>query len=326
MVRYSNRVVDEVRHAVDAGMFPATSVFFGGGTPSLLEPRLLTAILDAIPRTADAEVTVECNPDTVSPALFAAYVAHGVNRLSFGVQSMVPSVLASLGRTHDPANVTNAVGWAREAGIATFNLDLIYGAAGETMADWEASLRAIIALEPPHVSAYALTIEAGTPLAAEPLRHPDDDDQADKYDLVNEMLAGAGLASYEISNWAKPGHECRHNWLYWAQGDYRGFGCAAHSHENGRRFWNVRTPERYITLVEEPASPEAGSETLDDQARRLERLQLALRTRTGVPLGTFSGDDIEELTDAALITIDDGRAVLTQRGRLMANAVSIRMA
>ena len=325
MVRYSDRVVDEVRRAVDAGMLAATSVFFGGGTPSLLEPRLLTAILDAIPRTADAEVTVECNPDTVSPALFAAYVAHGVNRLSFGVQSMVPSVLTSLGRTHDPANVTNAVRWAREAGIATFNLDLIYGAAGETIADWQASLRAVIALEVPHVSAYALTIEAGTPLAAEPLRHPDDDDQADKYDLANEMLAGAGLASYEISNWAQPGHECRHNWLYWAQGDYRGFGCAAHSHENGRRFWNVRTPERYITLVGESASPESGSETLDDDARRLERLQLALRTRTGVPLGAFSGDDIEELTDAALITIDDVRAVLTQRGRLMANAVSIRL-
>ena len=325
MVEYSRAVVQEIGRAVATGLAPSSSVFFGGGTPSLLAPALLTDILDAIPRTSDAEVTVECNPDTVGPELFAAYVAHGVNRVSFGVQSMVPAVLASLGRTHDPQNVVRAVTWAREAGIETLNLDLIYGVAGERVTDWEATLRGVLALDPPLVSAYALTVEAGTPLAADHDRHPDDDDQADKYDLANELLGADGLANYEVSNWAVPGHECRHNWLYWAQGDYRGFGCAAHSHEQGRRFWNVRTPERYLALVGAGASPEGGSETLDAPARRLEQRQLALRTRAGVPAASFPESDLAELVEARLVTVEAGQAVLTPHGRLMGSAVSLRL-
>ncbi len=169
--------------------------------------------------------------------------------MSIGVQSMVPHVLAALGRTHDPANVHRAVAAARSVGLATFNLDVIYGTAGETLADWRTTLEGILELDPPHVSAYALTVEAGTPLAGDPARHPDDDVQADEYELADELLTAAGLANYEVSNWARPGHECRHNLLYWAQHDYLGFGCAAHSHRAGRRWWNVRTPERYIDAV-----------------------------------------------------------------------------
>ena len=230
-------------------MRDATSIFVGGGTPSLVAPDALVRVLDAIPRAPGCEVTVECNPDTVTPQLVATYVAGGVTRLSFGVQSMVPHVLAALGRTHDPANVTRAIAIARDAGVSTFNLDLIYGAAGESIDDWRRTLDAVLALEPPHLSAYALTVEPGTPLAADATRHPDDDHQADCYLLADRVLCGAGLEWYEISNFARPGHECRHNLLYWTQGDYLGFGCAAHSHVAGRRWWNVRTPERYIAAI-----------------------------------------------------------------------------
>ncbi len=179
-------------------------------------------------------MTVECNPDTVTLDLLREYRRGGVTRLSFGVQSMVPHVLASLGRTHDSANVVTSVRAARDAGFDAFNLDLIYGAAGESITDWSVTLEQALSLDPPHLSAYGLTIEAGTPLADMPERHPDDDDQADKYLVADRALAGAGLHSYEISNWARPGFECRHNLLYWSQGEYLGVGCAAHSHRGAR--------------------------------------------------------------------------------------------
>jgi oxygen-independent coproporphyrinogen-3 oxidase len=178
----------------------------------------------------------------------------------------------------------------------------------------------VIELGPPHVSAYALTIEAGTPLAADPNRHPDDDDLADKYDAAEDALVAAGLQNYEVSNWAKPGHECRHNVLYWQQGDYTGFGCAAHSHRSGRRWWNVRTPERYIALVEAGESTEAAGESLDDDTRRVEGLQLSLRMRDGV-----AADDIDTTDLDGLVTESDGRVRLTRAGRLMANEVSMRL-
>jgi len=301
---------------------PATSVFFGGGTPSLVEPDGLMQVLAAIPRTPDAEVTVECNPDTVTAPLLDTYRRAGVNRLSFGVQSMVPHVLAALGRTHDPASVATAVGLARSAGFATFNLDLIYGGAGESIDDWRRSLEGVLALEPPHVSAYALTVEAGTPLADDPARHPDDDDQADKYELADQLLEAAGLAWYEISNWARPGHECRHNRLYWNQGDYLGIGCAAHSHHDGRRWWNVRTPDRYLELMAAGRSTASAGEVLDPEVRRLEGLQLALRTAEGVPVESLPVDDPDL---DGLIRVAGGRARLTVAGRLLANEVAVRL-
>jgi oxygen-independent coproporphyrinogen-3 oxidase len=216
-------------------MAPVSSVFIGGGTPTRVPADDLATVVAAVPMRRGAEVTVECNPDDVTTAMMHTYAAAGVNRISLGVQSMVPSVLAALGRTHVPANVERAVAAIREAGIPTFNLDIIYGGSGETLDDWRATLEGVLALQPPHVSAYALTIEAGTPLAEDPLRHPDDDDLADKYELADELLAGAGLTNYEVSNWAVPGHECRHNVLYWQQGNYLGFGSAAHSHLDGHR-------------------------------------------------------------------------------------------
>jgi oxygen-independent coproporphyrinogen-3 oxidase len=303
-----------------AGIPRASSVFVGGGTPSLVPPAALVDVLAAIPLAPGAEVTVECNPDTVTAELTRTYRAGGVNRLSFGVQSMVPHVLAALGRTHDPDNVRRAVDHARDAGFETFNLDLIYGAAGESLDDWRRTLDEALALEPPHVSAYGLTVEAGTPLADDPARHPDDDTQADEYLLADERLAAAGLDWYEISNWARPGHECRHNLLYWSQGDYRGFGCAAHSHEAGRRWWNLRTPERYIESVRTGRSTEAAGETLDAPTRAEEAQQLALRTRSGVPAAALPVDELDGLVD-----VHGGRAVLTREGRLLANEVALRL-
>ena len=261
----------------------ADSIFVGGGTPSMLDGAELGAVISAIPSAASAEITVECNPDNVTVELLRHYADAGVNRVSVGVQSMATHVLGTLGRQHDQRNVEVAVDAIRTVGLPTFNLDVIYGAAGESITDWEHTVRSIVALDPPHVSAYALTIEAGTPLAEQPDRHPDDDDQADKYELVDELLTGAGLECYEISNWARPGHECRHNLLYWHQHDYRGFGCAAHSHHDGRRWWNVRTPERYIDLVASGHPTEAAGETLDEPTRRFERMELLLRMRDGVP-------------------------------------------
>jgi len=310
----------DIELRVAGGLPVATSVFVGGGTPSLVEPERLMAVLEAVPRAPDCEVTVECNPDTVTPDLMAVYAQGGVNRISLGVQSMVDHVLRSLGRTHDPSNVQRAVEAIRGAGIPTFNVDVIYGAAGESPDDWRRTLDAALALDPPHVSAYALTVEPGTPLADDPARHPDDDDQATKYLAAAEVLEAAGLLWYEISNWARPGHECRHNRLYWSMGEYQAFGCAGHSHRDGRRFWNVHTPERYIAAIADGRSPEAAGERLDAEARRLEALQLAVRTRAGVPAASLPVDELDDL-----VALDGDRAVLTVRGRLLANEVALRL-
>jgi oxygen-independent coproporphyrinogen-3 oxidase len=317
---YLDALLMEIRRAE---MPTATSIFVGGGTPTLVPPHRLAEVIAAVAVTAGAEITVECNPDDVTTDMLHTYRGAGVNRVSIGVQSMVGHVLGSLGRTHVPANVQRAVEAIGAAGMPTFNLDLIYGAAGESLDDWKYTLDAALLLQPPHISAYALTIEAGTPLATQPERHPDDDDLADKYEAADDALAAAGLANYEVSNWARPGHECRHNVLYWQQGDYLGFGCAAHSHRRGRRFWNVRTPERYIALAAEGSSTEASGETLDDGSRRIEGLQLAIRMRDGVPVGALSADDLAELDG---LVVDDGERIrLTRNGRLLANEVSLRL-
>ncbi|MEJ7584498.1 MAG: radical SAM family heme chaperone HemW [Acidimicrobiales bacterium] len=311
----------EVEQAAD--QLPAvTSIFVGGGTPSRVPAGLLLDVLRVVPHVDGAEVTVECNPDDVTPELLESYRLGGVNRVSFGVQSMVPAVLASLGRTHRPENVVAAACAARAVGLA-FNIDLIYGAAGESQAEWAATLEAALDLRPDHVSAYALTVEPGTPLATDRARHPDDDDQADKYLLADALLSAAGLDWYEISNWARPGHRCRHNLLYWTQGEYLGIGCAAHSHRGGRRWWNVRTPERYVAAIEASRSAEAGGEHLDHAGRRLEQHQLAVRTSEGVPASAFDAAALDELE--GLVNVAGDRAHLTVAGRLLANEVAIRL-
>jgi len=301
----------------------ATSIFVGGGTPTRVPPHDLVDVLARIRRTADAEVTIECNPDDVSEEMFRIYASAGVNRISLGVQSMRPHVLLSLGRTHDPDNVRRAVESARGAGITNINLDIIYGAHGESLADWEETVKGAVGLEPDHVSAYGLTVEAGTPLAEEQDRHPDDDVQAEMYEFADDILESSGYANYEVSNWAKPGRESRHNVTYWLQGDYRGFGTAAHSHRQGVRWWNVRTPERYIELVRERGEAESAREVLDVEQQRIESLQLVLRTRLGVPAGAFDPDDLALME--GLVVSDGGRIRLTRAGRLLANEVSMRL-
>ena len=329
MREYASACQAELDGAVSAGMPKATSVFFGGGTPSLLPAELLTGILDGVPRERDAEVTVECNPDTLTEALLDAYRAAGVTRISLGVQSMDPRVLAALGRVHDTEAVVRGVRLIRETGFETFNVDLIYGSVGETDRDWRATLDAVLVLGPPHVSAYALTVEAGTPLAADLSRHPDEDTQAARYETADAVLAAAGLHNYEISNWAVPGHECRHNELYWSQGNYRGIGCAAHSHESGRRWWNVRTPERYIACVAHGRSPIADEERLTAEQQQAEAVHLALRTRDGVEAGRLTAGAQREaraLSELGLVAHQGSRVVLTRRGRLLASEVALRLA
>lgn len=326
---YVDACVTDLRRRVAGGLPPATSVFFGGGTPSLLPAASLLRILDEIPRRDGAEVTVECNPDAVDPAGLAAYRRGGVNRLSFGVQSLRRHVLAGLGRTHDPDGVVRAVGWARDAGFEALNLDLIYGGPGETADDWRASLEGALALDPPHLSAYALTVEPGTPLgrrvAAGEQAGPDDDTLADRYLAADRLLTEAGLEWYEISNWARPGSECRHHLLYWDQGDYVGIGCAAHGHEDGRRWWNVRTPERYVGRVAEGRSPEAGHERLDPAARSEERFALALRTRAGARVSASAEPVVSDLAGSGLLDRDGDQVRLTVRGRLLATEVTARL-
>ncbi len=320
---YLDALGTEIDRAVAEGFGPVTTVFVGGGTPTLVDPEHLAGVIRRIPVVAGAEVTVECNPDDVTVPMLRTFAGAGVNRVSVGVQSMSPHVLAALGRTHDPANVERAVAAVVEAELPTFNLDLIYGAVGESVDTWRDTVERALELDPPHVSAYGLTVEAGTPLADQPERHPDDDDQADKYEVADELLVAAGLANYEVSNWARPGHESRHNFLYWRQAEYRGFGCAAHSHAAGRRWWNVRTPDRYIDLVARGESVEAAAETLDEQTRQMEALQLILRTRDGVPADAFEDGALERLDGLLVPHSDDPeRVVLTRRGRLLANEIT----
>jgi putative oxygen-independent coproporphyrinogen III oxidase len=324
MDRYAAACVTEMGRArTDEALVPASSVFVGGGTPSRLPAHRLAEILGAIPRVDGAEVTVECNPEDASELLFAVWRSAGVGRVSFGVQSMVPHVLAGLGRRHDPASVGRAVALAGAAGFDAISVDLIFGGAGESDDDFRHSLEAVLALEPApgHVSAYALTVEPGTPLAADTARHPDEDVQAYRYALADEVLAAAGYEWYEVSNWARPGQRCRHNQLYWAQGDYRGIGAAAHSHRGGRRWWNIRTPERYIAAVESGRTTTAGDEVLSDDQRAFESLALTLRTWRGVPASVVPDDpDLGPLLER-----HGDRAVLTVRGRLLANEVTTRL-
>jgi oxygen-independent coproporphyrinogen-3 oxidase len=319
-----------VARAVEAGLAPAHTVFVGGGTPSQVDPEGLGRVLDRLALVERAEVTVECNPDDVTAALAESLAAHRVNRVSLGVQSMDIDQLAVLGRHHRPANVASALAHVRAAGVTNINLDVIYGSVGESAASWRRTLASVLDLEPPHVSAYALTVEPGTPLADDPHHHPDEDLQADAYEAAEELLGEAGMTHYEISNWARPGHQCRHHLIYWDQGDYRGFGCAAHSHRGGRRWWNLHTPERYIEAVTEGLSTEAAAEVLDGEMRRREALELRLRTWAGVPPGSFSDEDRAELTTEGLVesvVLGDGeeRLALTQRGRMLANEVALRL-
>ncbi len=307
----------------------ASSVFFGGGTPSLIDAENLVAILSEIAVEDDAEVTVECNPDTVDAEKFAIYADGGVNRVSLGAQSFSPHVLRSLNRTHDISNVQRSVESAHVAGIDRVSLDLIYGTPGESADDWRHSLKVVTDLDVEHVSAYALTVETGTPLgkavASGEAAAPDDDDQADKYLIADDFLVEHGFENSELSNWAIPGGESRHNILYWTMGEYVAIGCAGHGHVGSERWWNVRTPERYIERIGAAESPVAGSESLDPHRRAEEAFGLALRLRTGVAISDTAADCVAELVDAGLVARVRSGIRLTQSGRLLANDVTTRL-
>jgi putative oxygen-independent coproporphyrinogen III oxidase len=334
---YADTAIAEVRLARrvlgDADL-PVETVFVGGGTPTLLPAADLGRVLEAIGKefglAPGAEVTTESNPETVDPAYLAGLREAGFTRVSFGMQSAREHVLAVLDRTHTPGRPERCVRWAREAGFEHVNLDLIYGTPGETAADWQASLDAAVAAGPDHVSAYALIVEDGTRLATRvrrgELAAPDDDAMADRYLAADATLGAHGLGWYEISNWAA-GEEarCRHNLLYWTGGDWWGVGPGAHSHVGGTRWWNVKHPAAYAARLAEDATPAHAREVLDDADRRFERIMLEIRLAGGCPLGLFDdpaavrravGDGLLEPGAYA-----DGRAVLTQRGRLLADAV-----
>jgi putative oxygen-independent coproporphyrinogen III oxidase len=318
------------------GPRPVDTVFVGGGTPSLLGAERLGEVLAAVRGTfglaPGAEVTTESNPESTSPAFFAALAEAGFTRVSLGMQSAAPHVLRVLDRRHTPGRAVAAAREARAAGLAHVNLDLIYATPGETDDDLRASLDAVLAAGVDHVSAYALIVEDGTALARRVARGelpaPDDDVAAARYELLDDTLSAAGFPWYEVSNWASSEDaRCRHNLGYWLDGDWWGLGPGAHSHLAGSRWWNVKHPARYAALLAAGESPEAGREELTADERATERVMLRLRLASGLSLGLLDASGRAAAARASADGLLDptalgaGRAVLTRRGRLLADAV-----
>ncbi|QIK75989.1 radical SAM family heme chaperone HemW [Nocardioides piscis] len=333
---YAEAVITEIRHArrvLGERDLPIETIFFGGGTPTLIRPADLGAIVASAAAefglAPDIEITTEANPDSVAAWDLEALRSAGFNRMSFGMQSAVDHVLRVLDRTHDPLRVPAAVQWARDAGFDEVSLDLIYGTPGESLADWETSVEAALACEPDHISAYSLIVEDGTALARRVRRGelpmPDEDDLADKYELVDERLTAAGLEWYEVSNWARrPQSRCRHNLGYWTGGDWWGAGPGAHSHVGGVRWWNVKHPAAYADRLAAGTSPAQAHEQLTEQDQRVERILLEIRLRDGLPVLALDRDaraQVARLTEEGLVTLATERLVLTRRGRLLADAV-----
>jgi len=339
---YAEAAIEEVRLArriLGGRDLPVDTVFFGGGTPTLLPPDDLLAVLSAVRDefglTSDAEVTTESNPDSVSARDLAQLRAGGINRISFGMQSAVSAVLAVLDRTHDPRRVPAVIQWAREAGFDQVSLDLIYGTPGESLEDWRHSVETALALGPDHLSAYALVVEPGTALARRvgrgEVEAPDDDDLADKYELADDVLGTSGFTWYEVSNWSRDrAGWCRHNLGYWRGGDWWGVGPGAHSHVGGVRWWNVKHPSGYARRLAIGESPAAAREVLDDETRRVERVLLETRLVTGLSLAVLDAPGsqaVPDLVSDGLVRVTEapagerGMLTLTRRGRLLADTV-----
>ena len=336
---YAGLAIEEIRLArrvLGTADIPVSTVFFGGGTPTLLPPAQLGAILRAVDAefglAPGAEVTAEANPETVTEETLAVLRGSGFTRMSFGMQSSVRHVLSVLDRVHEPGRPARCAAWARDAGFEHVSLDLIYGTPGETDADWAESAAAALAASPDHISAYALIVEEGTRLAARIRRGempaPDDDAMADRYLAADELFGAAGLRWYEISNWAAgDASACRHNLLYWTDGDWWGVGPGAHSHVGGTRWWNVRHPAGYAARLAAGTSPGQAREILTPRERSTERIMLQTRLAAGLPVtaldqaGTSAAAAAvaDGLADRAAFTA--GRVVLTRRGRLLADAV-----
>jgi len=336
---YAGTAIAELRRAATTlgpDLPTVSTVFVGGGTPTLLPADDLAAVLAAVrdlfPVADDVEVTTEANPESVTPASLARLREGGFTRVSLGMQSAAEHVLAVLDRRHTPGRAVEAAHEARAAGFEHVNLDLIYGAPGETDADWTASLDAVLASPVDHVSAYALIVEDGTRLARRigrgELPMPDDDVLADRYELADATLRTAGFEWYEVSNWATgDAGRCRHNELYWANANWWGVGPGAHSHVGGLRWWNVKHPAAYADRLASGASPAQDAELLTDADRALETVMLGLRLRDGLPLGALTDVGRARARDAVVRGLlepaahEAGRAVLTDRGRLLADAV-----
>ncbi len=327
------REIEYAREISTATVVP--TIFFGGGTPTLMESKDLGRVIASIGShfelAEDAEITTEANPDTVTKEKLYDLRAAGFNRISFGMQSAVPHVLAALDRTHNPENVVKATTWAREVGFDEVSVDLIYGTAGESISDWETTLDTALSLPITHISAYALIVESGTKLGAQVKRGevvmPDDDQTADKYLMADEKFTAAGFDWYELSNWSKPGSACRHNIAYWNGDNWWGAGAGAHSHIDGRRFWNVKHPAAYTQKVIESGNPMQEQEILTADEARSEEIMLQIRLATGIPLSSLSPNEQRSLpgflADGYLLgpAWEGGSVILSQTGRLIADRI-----
>ena len=339
---FADAAVRELRFAgqVLGGAGPVETVFIGGGTPTMLAPddlvRMLEGVREVFGLAPGAEVTTEANPDSVTPEGLQRLAEGGFTRVSVGMQSAVPHVLKVLERTHQPANVALAVEAARAVGLQT-SVDLIYGTPGESLDDWRTSLDAAVALRPDHISAYALVVEEGTKLAAQVRRGqvpaPEDDVEAAKYEIADELLSAAGYGWYEVSNWATTSQaRCRHNEGYWADGNWWGIGPGAHSHVGGVRWWNVKHPNAYAGRLASGVSPAAGRETLTEEQRYDERVLLGVRLSGGLPLAELREEGRQAVAGLVADGLLDGpraithsAAVLTRQGRLLADTVVRRL-
>ena len=326
--------IDSVREQI-VGEITVPSIFFGGGTPSLMQPNDIGRVISKIKTEFDlllnSEITLECNPDTVTKDSLENFKKVGINRVSFGMQSAVPHVLATLDRTHKPENLAQATTWANEVGISEISVDLIYGTPGESITDWQTSIDSALALPITHISAYALIIEEGTKLAAQIKRgevpEVDDDLVADKYLIADKAFKEAGFEWYELSNWSKPGSESKHNMAYWNGDNWWGAGPGAHSHLNGKRFWNVKHPNLYKERIQNKQSAVADSEVLKKDQIESERLMLLLRLPSGIEKQTLNQIQLSELSEFVesghldRANWNQGRASLTLNGRLIADRI-----
>jgi putative oxygen-independent coproporphyrinogen III oxidase len=333
---YINLVIQEIELARrTVGKASVPTIFFGGGTPTLLPARDLVRIVDAISGRFSlerrCEITVEANPDSVTKESLATLRAGGINRISFGMQSAVPHVLKVLDRTHKSENLVSATQWAREVGFDHISVDLIYGTPGESLNDWKVSIDAALALPIDHISAYALIVEQGTKLARQvnsgEITMPDDDETAEKYRMADDSFSKAGFTWYELSNWARPGGECRHNIAYWQNSEWWGLGPGAHSHIENSRWWNVKHPNSYRAKITANETPIQEREELSLDNQRTENLMLAIRMKAGIALKNLSEEQCvaaEKYVGSEHLDLEKwerGALVLTQSGRLIADRI-----
>ena len=305
------------------------TIFFGGGTPSLLDSNTVDNFIQSVKSNfklkPGLEITIEANPDSITEEKSQRWLNSGINRVSIGMQSSTKEVLKKLDRTHNPDNVSHSVDILKKSGFDNFSLDLIYGTPGESLNDWENSLKDAIELNPPHISAYSLVIEPGTKMGAQlnrgEISQVNDDEAADKYQLADEMLNKNNYSWYEISNWAKKDKECKHNLNYWLGNNWWGIGPGAHSHINGVRWWNHKLPKVWRELLEKQNSPALAREVLSEDQIRSEQIMLLSRLRTGLGNQELDENRIENLIANQLATLDANKIVLTLKGRLLADEV-----